>query len=95
MTAVVYLLWCGGRRSLYCGWTTDLDRRLAAHQAGTGARYTRAHRPVALAWSHACVSATQARSLEALIKQLTPARKRALVDGDQALLAALIDRARR
>lgn len=94
MTAIVYLLWCGDRTSLYCGWTTDLDARVAKHQAGTGARYTRSHAPVELAWSHVCVSPTQARSLEGLIKQLTPPCKRALAAGDDPLLAALLGRAR-
>ena len=44
----VYLLRCADG-SLYCGWTTDIRRRLAAHGAGTASRYTRSRRPVALA----------------------------------------------
>ena len=47
--AAVYLLRCADD-SLYCGWTTDVERRLAAHQAGTASRYTRSRLPVALAW---------------------------------------------
>ena len=46
--AFVYLLRCHDS-SLYCGWTTDLDRRLGEHAKGTGARYTRSRLPVALA----------------------------------------------
>ena len=49
----VYLLRCADG-TLYCGVTTDLDRRLAEHNAGTGARYTRARRPVALAAQAPC-----------------------------------------
>jgi len=48
--AFVYLLRCRDG-TLYCGWTNDLERRLRAHSAGTASRYTRARRPVKLAWS--------------------------------------------
>lgn len=43
MPAFVYVLGCRsrGRRLTYVGWTTDLDRRFARHNAGTGARFTR------------------------------------------------------
>ena len=40
-----YLLACADD-SLYAGWTNDLRRRLAAHNDGTGSKYTRARRPV-------------------------------------------------
>jgi putative endonuclease len=78
--AFVYLLWCGpAPRSLYCGWTTDLERRLAAHQLGRGGRYTRARQPVTLAAVLPMASATSARQEEARIKRLTRAQKLALV----------------
>ena len=48
MRAWVYLLRCADG-SLYCGWTTDVDRRLREHNAGTASRYTRPRTPVALA----------------------------------------------
>jgi putative endonuclease len=43
MTSFVYVLGCShkGRRLTYVGWTNDIDRRLAQHNAGTGARSTR------------------------------------------------------
>jgi putative endonuclease len=43
MTSFVYVLGCchKGRRLTYVGWTNDVDRRLAQHNAGTGARSTR------------------------------------------------------
>ena len=44
----VYLLRCADD-SLYCGWTTDIERRLVAHRAGTASRYTRSRLPVELA----------------------------------------------
>ena len=48
--AFVYLLRCADG-SLYCGWTYDLDARVAKHRAGTASRYTRSRLPVELAWS--------------------------------------------
>lgn len=44
---VVYLLRCADG-TLYCGVTTDLARRIAHHNKGTGARYTRSRTPVTL-----------------------------------------------
>jgi putative endonuclease len=80
MSASVYLLWCGPRRSLYCGWTTDVERRLAAHRAGTGAKYTRAHGgDVELAAVIPMPDAAAARREEARIKRLSRAQKLALV----------------
>ena len=43
----VYILRCGDG-TLYTGWTTDLEHRVAMHNAGKGAKYTRARRPVRL-----------------------------------------------
>jgi putative endonuclease len=79
-SAFVYLLACADS-SLYCGWTIDLARRLASHSAGHGASYTRTRRPVRVAAAWSCASRTQARSLEARIKQLPRSAKLALVDG--------------
>jgi putative endonuclease len=78
--AFVYLLACADR-SLYCGWTVDLDRRLAAHRAGRGGAYTRARRPVGYAAAWRCASAADARRLEARIKRLPRAAKLALLAG--------------
>lgn len=78
--AHVYLLRCADG-SLYCGWTADLDRRLAAHAAGRASRYTRSRLPVALAWSRALPDASAARREEARIKGLPRAGKLALVAG--------------
>ena len=76
--AWVYLLRCGDG-SLYCGWTCDLDRRLAAHRAGRGARYTRARLPVTLAASWAMADRGAARREEARIKRLPRSEKLALI----------------
>ena len=78
--AFVYILRCGDD-SLYTGWTVDLDRRLAAHAAGTASRYTRARLPVALAASWELPDRTAARREEARIKRLTRAEKLSLLAG--------------
>lgn len=76
--AWVYLLRCRDG-SLYCGWTNDLERRLAAHESGRGARYTASRRPVELALARPMPDARAARREEARIKRLTRAQKLALV----------------
>jgi putative endonuclease len=76
----VYLLRCADD-SLYCGWTVDLDKRLAAHNAGTGSRYTRRRLPVALAWSQEHPDRSSAMRAEAAIKQLSRPEKLALLNG--------------
>jgi putative endonuclease len=78
--AWVYLLRCTDG-SLYCGWTVDLDRRLAAHAAGTASRYTRSRRPVELAMALAMPDRAAARREEARIKGLDRAHKLALIGG--------------
>jgi putative endonuclease len=77
VTASVYLLRCADG-SLYCGWTTDLDRRVTQHQAGTASRYTRSRLPVELAWSAPVGSREEALREEHRIKQLTREQKLAL-----------------
>jgi putative endonuclease len=72
--AFVYLLRCGDG-SLYCGWTSDVARRLAEHQAGTASRYTRVRLPVELAWSKPMASRSEAMCEEARIKRLSRAGK--------------------
>jgi len=72
--AWVYLLRCADG-SLYCGWTIDVERRLAAHEAGTASRYTRSRRPLTLAASFPMDDRTAARREEARIKRLTRAQK--------------------
>ena len=70
MSAFVYMLRCADG-SLYCGWTTDVERRLGQHQAGTASRYTSARRPVEVAWSRAMGSRSEAMREEARIKRLS------------------------
>ena len=76
--AWVYLLRCRDG-SLYCGWTTDLERRVAAHRAGRASRYTASRLPVSLALAQPIAGRGAARREEARIKRLTRAQKLALV----------------
>ena len=76
----VYLLRCADD-SLYCGWTVDLDRRLAAHSAGTGARYTRGRRPVTIAAAWEVADRSSAQRLELQVKAMTRPDKERLVEG--------------
>ncbi len=78
--AFVYLLRCADG-SLYCGWTYDLDQRLARHQAGAGSRYTRSRLPVELAWSGELPGRAEAMREEIRIKRLPRAEKLDLVAG--------------
>lgn len=72
-----YLLWCSDG-SLYAGATNDLAARLARHNAGTGARYTRSRGPVRLARVFYRASRSAALRSEAALKRLPRAEKLAL-----------------
>jgi putative endonuclease len=76
--AWVYLLRCADG-TLYCGWTVDVERRVAAHNAGGASRYTRSRLPVELAWSRELPERSAARREEARIKALPRAEKLALI----------------
>ena len=87
--AWVYLLRCGDG-SLYTGWTTDVERRLARHQAGTASRYTASRLPVELAVAIPMPDRTSARREEARIKRLSRGAKLALITA-RAADVVLID----
>jgi putative endonuclease len=74
----VYLLRCADD-SLYCGWTTDVERRVAAHAAGTASRYTRSRLPVELVFVAPVADRSAALREEARIKRLSRADKLRLV----------------
>ena len=76
--ACVYLLRCADD-TLYCGWTTDVRRRLAAHRSGTASRYTRSRRPVELAAVISVADRSAALREEARIKRLSRAAKLQLI----------------
>ena len=66
--------------SLYTGYTTDLDRRIEAHNSGNGAKYTRCRLPVKLVYSEEHASKEEAMSREWHIKQLTRKEKEQLIN---------------
>ena len=97
------MLYCGDG-SLYTGITTDLQRRVSEHNdAKSGARYTKARRPVSLAWFEQCDSRSVASVREAEIKKLDRKQKALLITttwkknksnlkkagADQSILASL------
>jgi len=76
--AWVYMLRCGDG-SLYTGWSTDVERRLARHRAGKASRYTASRRPVELALVLGMADRAAAMREEARIKALDRAAKLALI----------------
>jgi putative endonuclease len=65
--------------SLYTGITTDVEARVAAHNTGKGAKYTRAFGPVVLVYSKKMKSATAAKKREAVIKKMAKGQKEKLI----------------
>jgi len=74
---VVYMLECADK-SLYTGITTNLERRLAEHAAGKGAKYTRGRGPFRLVYSETCAGRAEATRRETAIKLMDKAKKRLL-----------------
>ena len=79
MTAFTYIVRCADG-TLYTGWTDDIEKRIAAHNSGHGAKYTRTRLPVTLVHVEQFDTKEAAMSREWHIKRLTRAQKLALVD---------------
>jgi putative endonuclease len=86
----VYVARCADD-TLYCGIARDVARRIAQHDAGTGARYTRGRGPLRVVAVRRCADHGRALRLEHAIKQLSRADKAALV-GAPGQLARLARR---
>ena len=71
---VVYLIRCSDE-SLYCGITNNLKSRLAAHNSGRGAKYTRSRRPVKLVGVSSEMTKSDTLKLEYRVKQVPSSRK--------------------
>ncbi len=71
---VVYLIRCSDE-SLYCGITNNLKNRLAAHNSGRGAKYTRSRRPVELVGASSEMTQSDALKLEYRVKRLPAGKK--------------------
>lgn len=78
-----YLVRCADG-TLYAGWTTDLTRRVQAHNAGRGAKYTRSRRPVALVYYETFGTREEALRREAALKRLSRGEKLALIAAAQS-----------
>ncbi len=63
----------------YCGWTNHLAERIAAHNSGKGAKYTKSRRPVELVYYEVFGSKEEAMRREAQIKRMTRAQKESLI----------------
>ena len=80
MAWFVYIARCADD-TLYCGITNDLQARVAAHNAGKGARYTRSRTPIAILATRRCRTKGRALSIEYEVKQLTrPAKERLVAE---------------
>lgn len=75
----VYVLRCADN-TLYTGYTTDVERRVAEHDAGEGAKYTRGRTPVELVHVESFGSKSAAMSREYKIKQWSRTEKRRLIE---------------
>ncbi|MCI9271910.1 MAG: GIY-YIG nuclease family protein [Dorea sp.] len=67
--------------SLYTGWTTDIEKRIKAHNEGKGAKYTRSRRPVKLVYYEIFATKKEAMSREYAIKRLKKKAKEKLAEG--------------
>ena len=89
----VYILQCANG-TLYTGYTTNVQRRVSAHNAGKGARYTRAHLPVQLLASWSFLTKNEALRTEYAIKQLSRSQKQRLIEQTRQTEHATCDQAR-
>jgi putative endonuclease len=85
-TWLCYILRCADG-ALYTGVTNDLDKRVAAHNAGTAAKYTRGRGPVTLEFVEFCAGKSAALKREMAIKAMPRAEKLKLVEMNQKLRA--------
>ncbi len=80
MAAYTYILECADG-TLYTGWTNDLAKRLASHNSGSGAKYTRprSKRPARFVHVEEFSTKEEAMSRECEIKKMTRGKKVALI----------------
>jgi putative endonuclease len=77
---VVYILRCNDN-SLYTGLTSDIEKRLIAHNKGIASKYTRARLPVKLIIMSGCMNRKEAMRLEIRIKRMPKDKKIAALTG--------------
>ena len=74
----MYIVRCGDR-TLYTGYTNDLDNRLKMHNSGKGAKYVRGRTPVKLVYTRAYKTLSHALKAEIAVKRLTRKEKLRLI----------------
>lgn len=79
---VTYMLRCSDG-TLYTGWTNNIEKRLKAHNAGKGGKYTRVRTPVELVYLEEHETKQEAMSREVKIKRLTRKEKEELIKKEQ------------
>ena len=79
MKHYVYLVRCRDG-SLYCGYTTDVEKRVQTHNRGEGAKYTKSRLPVTLVYTEELSTKSEALKREYAIKQLRREDKLKLID---------------
>ena len=87
-TNYVYLLSCADD-SLYCGWTTDLQKRVCAHNGEHGAKYTHSRRPVVLVYYEEYTDRREALSREWHLKRMSRREKLKLIEQKQPMPGAV------
>ena len=85
MQCFVYIVQCNDG-TLYTGWTTDVQKRVVAHNGKKGAKYTKPRLPVTLVYYEQVGDKSLALQRECAIKKLTRKQKQALLDSTQNLL---------
>lgn len=78
--AYVYIVRCSDG-TLYIGTARDIAQRLALHDAGKGAKYTRSRGPVKLLWHEGPMTVSRSLRREYQLKQLTRPQKESLISG--------------
>ena len=76
--AYTYILECNDK-SLYCGWTDDIEKRVKIHNEGKGAKYTKARLPVKLVYFEEFYTKSEAMKREAAIKKMNRKDKLKLI----------------
>ena len=67
--------------TFYCGYTDDVGKRFEKHLNGTGAKYTRANKPVKVVYQKQFCTKSEAMKAEKKFKKLPKAKKQAIIDG--------------
>lgn len=86
MNAFTYIVECADK-TLYTGWTIDVEKRVLAHNTKKGAKYTRNRLPVKLVYVETFLTKIEAQQREYAIKQLNRAEKLKLISAHKSKTA--------